>query len=211
MAAKTKKRIYKTESGEVVYGIIAEFAAPADLIHGAQRVRDAGYKKWDVYSPFPVHGMDEAMGTPQTKLPLVVGTIGLSGAGLGYLMQWWMTARDYPLVVQGKPFFAWEPWTPITFECGILLTAFACLIGMLAFNKLPMWHHPLMRKERFLRVSDDRLVICIEAADPKFDPVNTGKLLEHAGGRHIDLVEFGDGKADPRVGESLKGIIWTNA
>lgn len=209
MAAR--KRVFKTESGDLVYGLMAEFATPADLVHAAEKVRDAGYTRWDVYSPFPVHGMDEAMGNGLTRLPLVVGAIGLSGAGLGYLMQWWMTAVDYPLLVQGKPFSAWEPWTPITFECGILLTAFACLIAMLAFNRLPMWHHPLLRKERFLRVSDDRYVICIEAADPRFDPEQTRALLEKAGGKHLDLVEVGDGKADPRFGESFKGIVWANA
>lgn len=207
---KQKKKIYKTESGELVYGLTAEFPTPAALYHAAEKVRDAGYTRWDVYSPFPVHGMDEAMGAPATKLPLVIGAVGLSGAFLGLLMQWWMT-MDFPQTVQGKPFFAWEPWTPITFECGVLLTAFTAVFGMLAFNKLPMFHHPLMRKERFLRVSDDRLVICIEAADPKFDPTGTRKLLESAGGAHIDLVEVGDGKADPNVSESLKGIIWTNS
>lgn len=211
MSAKAKKKIYKTESGEVVYGIMAEYATPADLYHAAEKVRDAGYRKWDVYSPFPVHGMDEAMGTPLTKLPLVIGTVGLSGAGLGYLMQWWMTKVDYPMVVQGKPYGAWEPWVPITFELGILCTAFAAIIGMLAFNKLPMWHHPLMRKERFLRVSDDRYVICIESADPKFDPEGTRKLLEHAGGRHVELVEAGNGKPDPAFAESFKGFVWTNS
>ena len=207
----TKKKIYKTESGEVVYGLMAEYPTPAALYHAAEKVRDAGYTRWDVFSPFPVHGMDEAMGNAPTKLPLVVGTVGLTGAFLGLLMQWWMTAVDYPLVVQGKPYFAWEPWVPITFELGVLFTAFVTLIGMLAFNKLPMWHHPLLRKERFLRVSDDRFVIAIEARDPKFDPAGTRKLLEQAGGTHVDLVEVGDGKADPTVSESLKGIIWTNA
>jgi hypothetical protein len=187
--ARAPKKIYKTESGERVHGIMAEFATPADLYHAAEKVRDAGYRQWDVYSPFAIHGMDEAMGAPATKLPLIVGFMGLSGAGLGYLMQWWMTAMDYPLVVQGKPFDAWEQFIPITFEVGVLFTAFSTLFGMFAFNKLPMWHHPLMKKERFLRVSDDRFVICIESKDAKFDPAATRSLLEKAGATGIDLVE----------------------
>lgn len=190
MAKSTpSKTIYKTPTGQTVYGIMAEFATPADLSHAAEKVRDAGYSKWDVYSPFPVHGMEEAMGLKNTKLPLLTGVVGLCGAGVGLLFQWWVTAVAYPMIVQGKPFFAWEPWTPVTFEFGVLFTAFWALLGMLAFNKLPMWYHPLMKKERFLRVSDDRLVICIETADPKFNHESTRKLLEAAGGRHVELVE----------------------
>jgi hypothetical protein len=103
-------------------------------------------------------------------------------------MQWWMN-MNYPLVVQGKPVDAWEQFVPITFEVGVLFTALTTLLGMMAFNKLPMWHHPLMKKERFLRVSDDRFVICVEANDPKFDPAATRALLEKAGATGIDLVE----------------------
>ena len=188
-AAKKTARIYKTEKGERVHGVMAEFATPADLYHAAEKVRDAGYRRWDVYSPFAIHGMDEAMGNPPTRLPLLVGFMGLTGAGLGYLMQWWITTAAYPLVVQGKPYEAWEQFVPITFEIGVLFTAFTTLLGMLAFNKLPMWHHPLMKKERFLRVSDDRFIICIESKDPKFDPASTRALLEKAGATGIDLVE----------------------
>ena len=132
---------------------------------------------------------DEAMGVKRTRLPLLVACIGFTGAGLGFLMQWWMTAVDYPLVVQGKPYGAWESFVPITFELGILFSAFASLIGMLALNGLPRWHHPLMKKERFLAVSDDRFVVCIEAGDEKFDPDKTRRLLESVGGTNIDLVE----------------------
>ncbi len=189
MSNKRSKTIYKTPQGAVVYGVVAEFDTPASLSRAAEKVRDAGYTKWDVHTPFPVHGIEEAMGLPATKLPLLTGLVGLCGAGIGLVFQWWVTAVAYPMVVQGKPFFAWEPWTPVTFEFGVLFTAFCSLLGMLAFNKLPMWYHPLMKKERFLRVSDDRLVICIETSDPKFNIDSVRNLLENAGGRHIDLVE----------------------
>jgi hypothetical protein len=185
---KAEGKTYKTESGAIVYGVMAEFATPAALYHAAEKVRNTGYRRWDVYSPFAVHGMDEAMGLRPTRLPLVVGTIGLTAAFLGWFMQWGITLL-LPQVVQGKPPTAWEPFTPITFEVGVLLTAFASLLGMLAFNGLPMWYHPLLKKERFLRVSDDRFVICIEARDPKFDPRRTRDLLESAGGTRVDLVE----------------------
>lgn len=183
------RKIYKTEDGGVVYGVMAEFDTPADLFHAAEKVRDAGYSRWDVYSPFPVHGMEEAMGLKATRLPLLTGIVGLSGAGLGYLFQWWVTTKGYATVVQGKPFDAFQPWVPVTFEIGVLFTAFCALLGMFAFNALPMWYHPLLKKDRFLRVSDDRFVICIEASDPKFDPDRTRELLEKLHGRHFDFVE----------------------
>jgi hypothetical protein len=186
---KASRKVYKTESGERVYGMMAEFPTPGAISHGAEHVRDAGYRHWDVYSPFAIHGMDEAMGLKPTRLPLLIATLGLTGAGLGYLFQWYVSAVLYPMNVQGKPPGAWEPLTPITFEFGVLFTAFTTLFGMLAFNKLPVFYHPLLKKERFLRVSDDRFIIAVEARDEKFDPARTRALLEKAGATRIELVE----------------------
>lgn len=180
---------FVTESGEEVHGVMAEFETSAAVYHAAEKVRDAGYKKWDVHSPFPIHGMEDAMGIRPTILPVIVAIGAFTGVGLAYLMQWWMTAVDFKIVVQGKPYDGWQPFVPITFELGVLFSAFTALIGMLALNGLPRFNHPLLRKERFLKVSDDRFVICIEANDPQFDPRRTRDLLEKAGGRHIELVE----------------------
>ena len=120
-------RLFVTEAGEPIHGIMAEFATPADIYHASEKVRDAGYTRWDAYSPFPIHGMEEAMGVKRTKLPALVAVIGLSGAGLGFLMQSWMSAVDYPMLTQGKPFNSWQAFVPITFELGILSSAFAAL------------------------------------------------------------------------------------
>lgn len=187
-ASAKPDRIFKTEDGQLVYGMMAEYATPADVYHAAEKVRDAGYAKWDLYTPFPIHGIEEAMGQKNTKLPLLCGIVGLSAAGMGYALQH-IISMMYPLVVQGKGPSDWPKFVPITFEVGILLTAFTALLGMFALNGLPMWYHPLMKKRRFLRTSDDRFVICIEAADPKFDPAGTRELLASAGGTNIDLVE----------------------
>lgn len=187
--ARARTKIYKTSGGEVVYGMMAEFATPADTFHAAEKMRDAGYSRWDVYAPFPIHGIDEAMGLKTSRVPLLCGLLGLSGAGLGYLFQWWVSHQAYPMVVQGKPYGAWQPLMPIIFEFGVIFTSFTALLSMLAFNRLPMWHHPLLKKERFLRASDDRFVICVEAKDAKFDPDGTKRLLENAGGFNVDLVE----------------------
>jgi hypothetical protein len=180
---------FVTEAGEPVHGLMAEFETPAAVYHAAEKIRDRGYSDWDVYSPFPIHGIDEAMGVKRTRLPVIVAAVGFTGVGCAILMQWWMNYIDYPLMVQGKPFDAWEPLVPVIFELGVLFAAFACLIGMLALNGLPRFHHPLLRKERFLRVGDDRFIIVISANDPKFDPETTRALLREVGGTHVDLVE----------------------
>lgn len=183
------ERVYTTESGVPVHGMMAEFGTPGEVYRAAEVFRDAGYTKWDVHTPFPIHGMEEAMGIKRTILPKLVAIVGLSGAGLGFLMQWWMSAVDYTLVVQGKPFNSWQAFIPITFECGILFSAFAALIGMMALNGIPRHNHPLMNKERFLACGEDLFVLAVEAQDPKFDPEQTRRLLESAGGRNVDLVE----------------------
>ncbi|MDX2131679.1 MAG: DUF3341 domain-containing protein [Planctomycetota bacterium] len=187
--ATASGRVYVTESGEAIHGILASFATPADLYHAAEKVRDQGYSRWDTFTPFPIHGLEEAMGMRRTKLPVLVACIGLSGSGLGFLMQWWMSMYGYALVTQGKPFNSWQAFVPITFELGILFSAFTALIGMLALNGLPRHHHPLFRKERFLASSDDGFFVCVEASDPRFDPDRTRSLLEHAGATSIELVE----------------------
>ena len=181
--------VYVTENGEPLHGILAEFATPSALYHASEKVRDSGYRKWDSFSPFPIHGMEDAMGFKRTFLPALIAVGGLTGAGLGFLMQWWVATHGYAVVTQGKPYFSWQAFIPVTFECGILFAAFTSLIGMLALNGLPRWHHPLLKKERFLSSSDDRFFVCIEAADKNFHPEKTRQLLEQAGATSIELVE----------------------
>jgi hypothetical protein len=194
MSVAAQQTVYMTENNEQVHGILAEFASPADLYHAAEKVRDAGYEKWDTYTPFPIHGMEEAMGIKRTILPILVFCGGMTGAGLGFLMQWWISTQEYRMVVQGKPYGdftsgGWQNFVPITFELGILLSAFTAIIGMFALNGLPRHNHPLLKKERFLGSSDDKFFICIEAGDAKFNPEKTRDLLERAGATSIELVE----------------------
>lgn len=181
---------HSTDAGAApLWGVMAEFADPGALYHAAERVRDQGYRRWDVYSPVPVHGMDEAMGLKQSKVTWIMGGAAFTGFICALLMQWWMSAVDYPIPNGGKPMFAWEQFTPIMFELSVLFSAFGAVVGMLALNALPRWHHPLFGKERFLRVSDDRFVIAIEARDPQFNAERTRAFLESIGGTHVDLVE----------------------
>lgn len=182
-------KVYVTEQGETIHGILAEFATPAELYHAAEKVRDAGYGRWDTFTPFPIHGLEDAMGISRTKLPVLIACMAFTGASLAFLMQHWMAGIDYQMVHQGKPYSSWQAFVPITFELGVLLAAFTALIGMLARNGLPRWHHPLFKKARFLSSSDDRFFICVEASDAKFDPEVTRGLLERAGASSIELVE----------------------
>jgi hypothetical protein len=179
---------FVTESGAPVHGVVAEYHDVKAVYHAAEKVRDAGYTVWDVHSPFPIHGIEDAMGMKRTILPIFVAIGAFAGIGAALAMQYWMN-YDYELVVQGKPIDAWEPFTPITFELGVLFSAFAALIGMMALNGLPRFHHPLLARERFLRSSQDRFFIVIEAADPRFDPQKARRMLEGTGAKAIELVE----------------------
>jgi hypothetical protein len=181
---------FVSERGIEVHGVLATFETPSAVYHAAETVRDAGFQRWDVHAPFPVHGIEDAMGVKKTKLPIIVAIGAFTGTTLAWLMQWWMSAVDYPLVVQGKPYGAWEPFVPILFELSVLLAAFTALFSMLALNGLPRFYHPLFRKDSFLRVSQDRFAISIEATDPKFDPTRVRELLAKAGATNIELVEI---------------------
>ncbi|MCA9299249.1 MAG: DUF3341 domain-containing protein [Phycisphaerales bacterium] len=180
---------FTTPDGKAVFGYMAEYETPGAVSHAAEKVRDAGYTVWDVHTPFPIHGLEAAMGVKRTILPYIVGMGGATGVAIALLGQWWITSQAYQIVVQGKPYEAWQPWVPVTFEIMVLLSAFTTLFGMLMMNGLPRFHHPLFRKERFLASSDDRFFIVIEARDPNFDPMRTKGLLEETGGTHVDLVE----------------------
>ena len=172
-----------------VYGLLAEFETAATLYHACERVRDAGYVVWDAHSPFPVHGLERAMGVRRSMVPWIVAICGFSGAGLGFLMQWWMSAVDYPLIIAAKPFNSYPAFVPVTFELGILLGSFGAVFGMLGLNKLPTLYHSLFHSRRFARVTDDRFFISIEARDPNYDPTKTKSLLKEAGAVAVEEVE----------------------
>lgn len=174
-----------------LWGLVVEFETVDSTLAAAEKIRDAGFTKWDVHTPFPVHGLNDAMGIQHTKLPLFVLGGGIAGAGIGILMQWWMNARDYRLIVSGKPFFSLPANIPVMFELTILLSAVTAFVGMIAFNNLPMFYHPIFKSERFRRATTDRFVVVIEAADPKFDSEHTTAFLGGLGGSEVERVEEG--------------------
>jgi hypothetical protein len=175
-------------TGTMKYGLLAEFDTTADTLHAAAMVRDAGYRRWDVFTPFPVHGLDEAMGLPNSKVGWFTFFGGLTGFTCGMLMIWYMNAYDYPIVVGGKPLFSPIFSFPVAYELTILLGSFGSLLGMLFLNRLPRLYHPLFRSTRFTQVTHDKFFIVIEAMDPKFSDIDTRRLLEGAGAKHIEEV-----------------------
>jgi hypothetical protein len=179
---------WQKEEQQKYFAVLAEFDTTAALYHACEEVRDAGYRKWDAHTPFPVHGLEKAMGLKASLVPWFTLGGGLTGASLGMLMQWWMSAVDYPIVISGKPLFSWQAFIPVTFELGVLFGALGAIGSMLALNGLPRWHHPLFQSERFERVTDDKFFIAIEAADPQFDPEKTAAFLKSIGATHTELI-----------------------
>jgi ActD protein len=171
------------------FGLLAQFASAPDLYHACEKVRDAGYTRWDAHSPFPVHGLDKAMGLGRSRLPFVTLVCGLSGAIGGFTLQLWANGIAYPLLVSGKPVFNWQPYMPVTFELGVLLAAISTVVGMLAFNELPMHFHPLFGSRAFEKVTDDGFFISIESWDPKFNAIETERFLKGLGASHVELVK----------------------
>jgi len=171
-----------------VYGYLVSFDNVDDLLAGANKVRAAGYTKWDAHTPFVVHGLDAAMGVRPTRLPYVVFAGGLTGAAGGLLLQWFTNAFDYPFLISGKPIFSLPANIPVTFEMTILFAAICALLGMLVFNGLPQLYHPLHTNRTFKRATNDRFYISIQTADPIFESVGTRELLESLGGSAVEEV-----------------------
>lgn len=175
--------------GPELFGVIAAFAGPEELLEAARRSRAAGYGRIDTFSPFPIHGMSKALGLRRSMLPGIVLAAGMSGAGLALMGMLYINTVEYPIVVGGKPHGALEPLVPITFEVGVLFAAIATVIGMLLLNALPQLYHPVFRHGKFARATDDHFFITIEASDPRFDPDETVHFLRGLGGECVTLVE----------------------
>jgi Protein of unknown function (DUF3341) len=160
-----------------IYGLIAEFETAQEILAATRQARLAGYQIMDAYTPYPVEGLSAELGLPRTQVPFVVLVAGLVGAAVGFFMQFYSMALDYPFNVGGRPLNSWPVFIPITFEVMVLVASFAALLGMLFLNGLPRPHHPVFNVPRFVRASQDRFFLCIEAADPKFDREGTKQFL----------------------------------
>ena len=171
-----------------IYGVLGEFSTPEELIHAVEKVREAGYRRVNAYSPFPVEGLSEALGLKRNMVPLICLIGGLTGGLGGFFFQYWVAVIAYPLNIAGRPLNSWPAFIPVTFELTILGAALSAVLGMLALNKLPQPHHPVFNVPRFTHASSDRFFVCIEAKDPKFHIAESARLLQELHAHHITEV-----------------------
>ena len=171
------------------YGVVGNFESPEDLLRAIRTLRTAGFTKLEAYSPFPIHGIDEALGEPRSPLGATVLVAAVLGLVTAVALQWWTGAVDYKLVIAGKPLFAFEPSVPIMFELTVLFGSFGAVLGMLFFNRLPTYYHPFFNYSRSAGATNDRFLLAVEAGDPKFRGQEVKTLLDSLGSRHTELVE----------------------
>lgn len=172
-----------------IYGLLIEFEDPERLVEACRQVREEGFEKWDAHTPFPIHGMDRAMGIRATRLPLLILAGGLTGLSIALLMQWWMNAIDYPFLISGKPLFGLPANIPVTFELTVLVSALTAFFGLWGGNGMPRLYHPVFKSERFRRATADRFFIVLEASDPRFELQRTQEFAESLGGIHVERLE----------------------
>ncbi len=168
--------------------LLAEYETPAACLHAAEKLRDAKYKNFDAHTPFPVHGMDAAMGLKDSKLGWFVLVAGTTGMTAGFCMMYWMNAIDYPLIIGGKPPGSFPSMIPIMFELTILFSGITAVFGMFGLNQLPRHHHPIFNSDRFRSATNHRFFVSVESLDPKFDREKTKALLESTHPSHIEFV-----------------------
>jgi len=190
-----------------VHGLLAEYDTPSQILHAAKAVRKAGFTKWDTYTPFAVHGIDDAMGIKMTILPWFTLCAGLVGLATAITLQWWTNGYDYPWIVSGKPFWSIPANVPIMFELTVLLSAVTTLVGMLMLNNLPHPSHPLDQVRRFARVTDDKFFLLIEASDPKYDEGETRELLESTHAHAIETILEDRVTADKMPAGLVYGLV----
>jgi hypothetical protein len=171
-----------------IYGVMGEFETPEKLIHAVEKTREAGYRRFEAYSPFPVEGLSEAMGFKRNLVPLITLIGGLTGGLGGFGFQYWVAAITYPLNIGGRPFNSWPAFIPVTFELTILGASLSAVFGMLALNRLPQPHHPVFNVHRFSHATTDRFFICIESRDPKFNLADSARFLQSVQAHHVTEV-----------------------
>ena len=184
------ERAVEIDEDRFLYGIIAEFEHAEDVVKAAQRAHDAGFRKMDAYTPFPVEGLSEALGFRDVWVPILMLLGGAAGCIGGYCFIAWATVVAYPLNIGGRPLYGWPSFIPVTFELTVLLSALSGILGMFILNGLPMPYHPVFDAPEFERASSDRFYLCIESQDPRFDHVETRRFMDTLGAITVADVEL---------------------
>lgn len=176
------------EKKHTMWGLLAEYDSPAAVYKACEKVRDAGYKKWDACTPFPVHGLDKAMGLKASVLPWYVLGMAIIGCTLMFIFMIWASAYDYPLNISGKPTWSIPAFVPVGFEVTILFSALTTAFGIFVLSKLPRWNHPAFSSQRFERVTDDKFFIMIQACDGQFQQAKTEQFLKETGASVVEVL-----------------------
>lgn len=174
---------------QALYGLMAEFATPEQLLEATRQTREAGYRRIDAFAPFPIEGLAEAVGFHRSRFPMIVMLGGILGGVGGFALQYYAAAVSYPINVGGRPMNSWPAFVPVTFEMAVLFAAFAAVFGMLGLSGLPTPYHPVFNVPRFALASRDRFFLCILARDPMFDPELTRKFMLTLNPREVNEVE----------------------
>jgi hypothetical protein len=190
-----------SEAAESTYALLAEYHTVDELMHAAEKVRDAGYKRWDCHTPFPVHGLDKAMGVTPTILPFLTLGMGLTGLATAVIMQWWVNATNidllnigmpgYQYLISGKPMWSFPANIPVIFEMTVMFAAYTTVIMLFVLSRLPRHYNPLFKSARFRRATSDRFFIVIEATDHRFNPKSTHQLLESTHPKALETITEG--------------------
>jgi len=171
------------------HAVVGAFSEPDELVAAGKKIYEMGYRKLDAMSPFPVHGIDDAIGIPRSKLGWIVVCFAILGLATAQLLQYYVGVINYPLVIGGKPLFDFTFSIPVTFELTVLFSAISCTVAMFAINGLPRLYHPTMKYSNFVEISNDQFVLVIEADDPKFDAAKTVEDLKSVGAQNVEVVE----------------------
>ncbi len=168
-----------------IYGLMAEFETPTELLGATRRAYLAGFRRMDAYTPFPIPDLAEALGFHRDRVPLICLVGGILGGATAYMMMWWINTIAFPINVGGRPMHSWPSFIPVTFEMTVLFAGLAAFIGMWALNGLPMPYHPVFNVEEFAYVTRDKFFLCIESIDPRFDLETTRDFLSTLGASKV--------------------------
>ena len=178
-----------SEKETKIYGLLAEFDNPAALLKAAETMKSNSYTRFDCHSPFPVHGVVQAMGQKRSVLGFIIAAVAFMAVIGGLALQWWTNAIDYPFVISGKPLVSYQAYAPVGFGIAVLLSAIGTVVFLSLLNRMPRLFHPVFYSDRFRKVTDDGFFVSVEAGDPNFDVEATAKLLGSAGGKNIEILQ----------------------